>query len=391
MYSRLSLPASINKTQKKMNINKILTLALTLFCFLANAQNNFKISGNLSGFEENSLVKIDRENITLDSCRLKNGKFELKGNFEQSPSSVYLFIENGRDWIYSSFFIGNENITIDAKIEDFPHSVKTKGSKYDDLRYKFVSIGKDLNSERNKYLKEMFTLRDQKKWNDSLQREYWGKSEPFGKITIIDQKLDKIQKDFIVENLNSYYGLCLLEMSKTQYSETELSNLISQLKPDFKKTVYAKSINTHIKNPDLKIGDRFYDFSALNSKNKKVNFSDYFDGKYVLLDFSTLFCGFCQQAIPELEKIKKMQNDKLEIITFYVDESQKGFDGLSEKHSENWNVLWDKEGRLSDTYAKYKVFGTPTFYLFNSNGNLVQKFDGFSEDLSEQIEKALNK
>ena len=372
-------------------MNKIITLLLTFFCFVANAQKNFKISGILRGFEENSLVKIDRENITLDSCRIKNGKFELTGNLEQSPSSVYLVIKNGKDWVYSSFFIGNENITIDAKIEDFPHSVKTKGSKYDDLRYNYTLLRKELNIERNKYLKEMLTLREQKKWNDSLQNEYWGKSEPFGKITIIDRKLDEIQKDFIAKNLNSYYALYLLEMSKTQYSKAELSNLVSQLNPNFKKTIYAKSISSHIKNPDLKIGDKFYNFLALDSQNKKVNFSDYFDGKYVLLDFSTLFCGFCQQAIPELEKIKKVQNDKLEIVTFYVDESQKGFEGLSEKHSENWNILWDKKGRLSDTYAKYKVFGTPTFYLFSPDGSLVQKFDGFYEDLSEQIEKALSK
>lgn len=372
-------------------MNKILTFGFIFICFLANAQDNFKISGNLSGFEENSLVKIERENITLDSCRLINGKFELKGNLEQSPSSVYLLIKNGKDWVYSSFFIENERITINAKIENFPYNVKTEGSKYDDLRYQFTGLRKDLNIERNKYLNEIFTLREQGKWNDSLQSEYWGKSEPFGKITIIDQKLDKIQKDFIAENLNSYYALYLLEMLKTQYSKIELSNLISKLKPEFKKTVYAKSINTHIKNPDLKIGDKFYDFSALNSKNEEVDFSDYFSGKYVLLDFSTLFCGACQQAIPELEKIKKNQNDKLEIVTFYVDKSQKGFDGLSQKHGENWNILWDKEGRLSDTYAKYKVFGTPTFYLFSSNGNLVQKFDGFSADLSEQIEEALKR
>lgn len=375
-----------------MTMNKVITFGLMLFCFFANAQNNFKISGNLSGFEENALVKIDRENIVLDSCRLKNGKFELKGNLEQSPSSVYLMIKNGKDWVWGHFFIGNETITINAKIEDFPYSVKTEGSKYDGLRYQLSQLQKDLNNDRSKYVNEMFELQKQGKWNDSLQSVYWKrKSEPLGKITIIDNKLDKIQKDFIATNLNSYYALNLLEMSKTKYSNAELSELISKLNPNFKKTVYAKSINTHINNPDLKIGDNFYDFSALNSKNKKVNFSDYFNEKYVLLDFSTLYCGACQMAIPELEKAKKSQNDKLEIITFYVDKSQKGFDGLTEKHSENWNILWDKEGRLSDTYAKYKVSGTPTFYLFASNGKLVQIFNGFSEDLSERIEKAINK
>lgn len=44
-----------------------------------------------------------------------------------------------------------------------------------------------------------------------------------------------------------------------------------------------------------------------------------------------------------------------------------------------------------ETYAKYKVFGTPTFYLFDASGKLVEVFDGYSEDLQEQIEAAIKK
>ncbi|UZX28472.1 DUF4369 domain-containing protein [Riemerella anatipestifer] len=320
-------------------MNKILTLILVLLCSLANSQNSFKISGKLKGFKENALVKIDRENIALDSCYLKDGNFKLKGSLKQSPSLVFLTIKNGEEWVYSSFFIGNENITINAEIKNFPYNVRAEGSKYDDLRYEFITLGKKLNFQRNEYLKEIIKLREQNKWNDSLQSAYWGDTEPLGKITKIDQELDKIQREFITKNLNSYYALHLLEESKTQYSKVELSNLVKKIKPSFRNTIYVKSISTYIKNPDLKIGDKFYDFSAINSKNKKVKFSDFFDGKYILLDFSTLFCGFCQQAIPELEKIKKSQYEKLEIVTFYVDESQKGFNGLLDKHGKDWKMI----------------------------------------------------
>lgn len=70
-------------------MNKILTLILVLLCSLANSQNSFKISGKLKGFKENALVKIDRENIALDSCYLKDGNFKLKGSLKQSPSLVF--------------------------------------------------------------------------------------------------------------------------------------------------------------------------------------------------------------------------------------------------------------------------------------------------------------
>nr|WP_243464493.1 DUF4369 domain-containing protein [Riemerella anatipestifer] len=125
-------------------MNKILTLILVLLCSLANSQNSFKISGKLKGFKENALVKIDRENIALDSCYLKDGNFKLKGSLKQSPSLVFLTIKNGEEWVYSSFFIGNENITINAEIKNFPYNVRAEGSKYDDLRYEFITLGKKI-------------------------------------------------------------------------------------------------------------------------------------------------------------------------------------------------------------------------------------------------------
>ena len=178
-------------------MNKLLIAGLMLFCTTANAQNYFKISGKLNGFEENALVKIERENIILDSCYLKNGKFQLNGSFEQSPTPAYLTIENGEDVVYTSLFIGNENITINANSKDFPYAVKTNGSEYDQLRYDYNRLEESLNTRRKIFLNEMFSLREQGKWNDSLQNAYWNKSEPLGKIRNIDNQLDKIRDEFI--------------------------------------------------------------------------------------------------------------------------------------------------------------------------------------------------
>ncbi|MDD3772586.1 MAG: TlpA disulfide reductase family protein [Weeksellaceae bacterium] len=370
-------------------MNKILTTGLMLFCTLANAQNNFKISGKLSGFQENALVKIERQNIILDSCYLKNGRFQLNGSFEESPTPVHLTIHNGKDFIYTSLFIGNETITINAKIEDFPYDIKAVGSEYNILNYENSQQKKDLNIQRKKLINEMFVLREQGKWNDSLQNAFWSTKEPLGKVRLIDNQLKRLNDDFIDENFNSYYGLYLMEIYKTEIPKSKLQNYIDKLNPELRNTAYAKSIESHLKYPDLKVGEKYYNFSALDKNGKKRMFSEYFSNKYVLLDFSTVYCGFCIQAIPDLEQIKKNQNERLEIVTFYVDKSQKGYDGLTQKHNENWTILWDKKGRLSDTYAKYKVFGTPTFYLFAPNGALVQKFEGYSEDLSERIEKLI--
>ncbi|MCE7053134.1 hypothetical protein LZF95_00510 [Algoriphagus sp. AGSA1] len=59
----------------------------------------------------------------------------------------------------------------------------------------------------------------------------------------------------------------------------------------------------------------------------RSNFRFFFQGKYVLLDFSTFYCGWCLKAIPALGEIKRCHNEMLEIITFYVDKNPVGLLG----------------------------------------------------------------
>ena len=370
-------------------MTKIITLLLSFITFFSiNAQKSFTISGKLSGFEENASVKIIKNNITLDSCILKDGNFLLKGTLENTPSSVVLFINNGKKYKYSDLFIDHESITINAKIDDFKWDVKTKNSKYDDLRYTYFQHIKDLSNEREKLETEIFTTRDNGKWNDSLQVAYWNVKEPFGKIILVDKKLEEVNKNFITKNINSYYGLYLLETNKSVLSKEFITTTFKKLKPELRKTAFANSINSYLNNPDLKIGDKFYDFLAFDQLGRKVKFSNFFHKKYILLDFSTPYCGFCIQSIPILNKLIKENSNQLEIVTFYVDKDLKGFQKLNQKHPD-WLTIWDKDGRLGGTYSKYKVDGTPVFYLFSPNGKLVEKFDGFDEELGASIAKKI--
>jgi len=354
-----------------------------------NGQKHFIISGNLSGFETNALAKITKNNITLDSCIIKDGQFLLKGTLENVPTSVVLFIKNGDNYKYSELFIGNESITINADIDDFKWNVRTKGSKYDDLRFDYFQLIKNLSKERENIENEIFTLRDHGKWNDSLQSAYWNRKEPFGKIILVDRDIEEINKKFIADNINNYYGLYLLDANKVVLPKKFVSQTYNKIKPELKKSVSGKSLYSFIYNPDLNIGERFLDFVAYNKSGKKVRFSKYFNSKFVLLDFSTPYCGFCLESVPILNKLKKDNPKKLEIVTFYVDENPKGFEKLDKKHTPGWETIWDKKGRLGETYSKYKIDGTPILYLFSPDGKLIEKFDGFDEDLGALIEKKL--
>lgn len=372
-------------------MKNIVSLLLLLISVWFYAQKSFTVSGKLAGFEENALVTISKDNVPMDSCRLQNGRFQVKGKLMESPESLYLIIKEKNDYKWVMLFIGNENITINADKKDFPYDVRVQGSKFTGKSFELNQKIKNLMRERDELVKKVFELEQEGKWNDSLMYAFWSKKEPIGKIVAIDNKTDSIENQYIEENLNTYYGVSLLEKVKERYTKEQLKSFMKRLSPEMNRTRYAQSIRNDLEYDLLKIGDLFYAFEAETSKGKKVKFSDYFHrNKLVLLNFSTPYCGACLLSIPYLEKLKSEMSD-LEIVTFYVDSGEKGLNTLKKKHSENWEFIWDRKGTLSETQAKYKVNGTPRFYIFDSEGKLLGKLDGFSETMNDEIKKILNK
>lgn len=372
-------------------MRNIVSLLLLLVSVWFYAQKSFTVSGKLAGFEENALVTISKDNVPMDSCRLQNGRFQVKGKLMESPESLYLIIKEKNDYKWVMLFIGNENITINADKKDFPYDVRVQGSKFTGKSFELNQKIKNLMRERDELVKKMFELQQEGKWNDSLMYTFWSKKEPIGKIAAIDNKTYSIENQYIEEKLNTYYGVSLLEKVKARYTKEQLKSFMKRLSREMNRTRYAQSIRNDLECDLLKIGDLFYDFEAETSKGKKVKFSDYFHrNKLVLLDFSTPYCGACLLSIPYLEKLKSEISD-LEIVTFYVDLGEKGLNTLKKKNSENWEFIWDRKGTLSETQAKYKVNGTPRFYIFDSEGKLLGKLDGFSETMNDEIKKILNK
>ena len=124
-------------------MTKLLTLIILFVFTNLFAQKQFTISGKLDGFDENALVKISINNAPIDSVVLVKGGYKLEGKLKEVPSSVYITVKNGKDYHSALLFIGNEKITLNATKKDFPYDVKTSGSEYDEMRYKYAQFDKD--------------------------------------------------------------------------------------------------------------------------------------------------------------------------------------------------------------------------------------------------------
>jgi len=324
-------------------MKKYFILICILISAIVNAQNNFKIKGKIKGATNTSYIYVKNAEKVIDSCKIENGTFKLNGSINFEPTELTLEIEDRGKKHTGSIFIGNEEATLNATIQDFPYDLKLEGSKYDEDRYTYMQRIKNSDAE-----KEM--------------------------------------TQFILDNTNSPYAVRLLNANKEKFSKSEIIEYFKRIESkNFNSNYDYLMLRRHINNFDIEEGAPFFNFQAYDINNQIVAFSESFAGKNVLLNISSLHCKWCSNALPKLEQIAEKNRDKLDVLILYLDKDISDYDTLLKKQSNNWKTVWDPKNEFKE-YRKYKINITPTFYLFDSNGKLIKKFDGYSPEIDKIID-----
>ncbi len=170
----------------------------------------------------------------------------------------------------------------------------------------------------------------------------------------------------------------------------ELYDLID---PNYYITDEVQLLKVYIDYPPLELGDKYYNFKAEDSNRNEVKFSEYFDGKYVMLDFSTLNCGFCQEAAPKTAVIADSLKDQVTYVTFYTGNDKKDkHKYYSELKGNKGILLSHSDNELFKIITMYRMTGTPSYFLFNPEGYLIEKLKGIQDDdFQEKIEELISK
>ena len=121
------------------------------------------------------------------------------------------------------------------------------------------------------------------------------------------------------------------------------------------------------------------DFEAMDKDGHKHHLSDT-KGKYVLLDFSTTYCGPCIESLKDLKIISKKYADQIQIISFSGDGGKATWLKGINRDRPAWLTLWDGKGNYGETILKYGVTGYPSFFLIDPQGKIVSKWVGYGKD-----------
>lgn len=379
--------------KKYVMICVIASVIMASFTQCKQAENKqYVISGSIKGVTSGTVKLVyqnddDRTLKTIDSGKVTDGKFELKGDIG-TPKMVTVMVEPG-GWSFSAF-VENAPITLTADTTGSAHYdytaygmgkgaviknyTETGSKNYDDwMKYqndpgqkqyepvfaqldkKFKAAGKDVDAE--------YKVRDQM---DSVQKllQAWQKKK-------IDEYVDKDPSS--VAGIYMFSQLYMFVKGTMRYGT--LDSMLNKFTGEAKASTYYASLDksrTMLK--AVQPGEVAPDFTLLKRDSTKLSLSS-LRGKYVMIDFWASWCHPCRQAIPHWKSVYQKYHDKgFDILSVSDDNRWKDWIKAMDEEKMPWNQV-DDEFPVKNMPAKvgslYMTTFIPFYVLLDKDGKIL--------------------
>lgn len=138
----------------------------------------------------------------------------------------------------------------------------------------------------------------------------------------------------------------------------------------------------------LEVGTVPPDLLGKTPENAEIRVSQY-RGSVVLVTFWAAWCGYCRRELPQLDVLKRVAGDRIQIVAVNVKDSNPVYRNIRRQLKDTkLTFTHDVRGKISDGYA---VDSYPNLYVINQNGVISAVHVGFGDDSMKTIIADINK
>ncbi len=127
------------------------------------------------------------------------------------------------------------------------------------------------------------------------------------------------------------------------------------------------------------------DFTLPDVQGKPFKLSSLYNrGKYTVLDFWGMWCGWCVKGIPLMKEYYAKYKDRVEFVGLDCNEPEQTWRKGLEKHRMPWIGVWAGNDRSVQT--QYGIQAFPTKVVIDPAGVIVKRFEGESEEFYQYLD-----
>lgn len=343
-------------------------LGLILLMSCTSKQEGFEINIDLKNAVDGQILVSQRiPNPTswyTDTLEMKDGKAVFKGKVDY-PRLISFVFRKGEDDFHGAFglFLDNSRIKVTGDFNDLKN-VKVEGGKANDEYRAIEKNGEKiikaygrLNYERSQAFKNNRVLYDSLK--PACDEAY---NDLFRYITTLPGYATSEVAAYLVSEYFNTDDMEKLEKALDGFDASIAGNaFIAERR---KKLEKEKKVLP---------GQTAYDFTLTDTEGKTYKLSD-FRGKYVLLEFSASWCGWCKLEIPFLQTVYNNTRGKdFVMFTVNLDEDRAKWEEDVKQYNLPWPVISDLKAFKSPVAMNYNVSGIPMIYLIAPDGKIKEK------------------
>ena len=333
------------------------------------------IMGEIKGLPEGwvRLYTCPPSNLLLDSCEIREGKYKLKGKLDD-PQLGMLFFDASPEYQLNfmpmvRLFLQPTIMKVYSEREDMKGSLKVENAP---LNEQLIAC--------EQFLKSLPEYKQATVLTDSIQLAFYkADMVKVRSMSVVRDSLYKVLIDRVFEKEPEASHSEVVAYLASQYSSPmsgdRVERIVERFDSSFRNSYYVAQMKQFAENDRLlTAGKVFPDFQVFDTLGKTYTLAD-FKRKYLFVEFSASWCGWCKKEIPHIRKAYEHLKDRnIVFITMMMDTEREQWIRDMKREEIGWLCLTDLKGmKKSPLVDAYNLRGLPDSFVVDPEGYIIRR------------------